>query len=645
MSYQSGYQNTGIKQREAKALKDKIKSLTLENKRLISQLTEAKQTVEELRSTHEDMTSIYAQCSFSYPMLYVYLKTTFKNVFAEKHGKRYDGLEDFAALISLYSEKLSYILQKALILPHYKTSKKYRLKALEEIGINESIFDGSSQNVANIVNLQSYPQERIRSILAIDACYVTPYVCVDKQCNIIGLVKQTPMTETEAQSLVDNENNFNKFLSNNKNNIIQAEFVFMVAPINPDLHAFPVCCIPSNSGAATNDIDTIILNLKQSLENSNIDIIGIGTDGDHQYNKYSRHLIEYIISDYKQLYSDTFVNFISSHEMLFHFSDPFHLTKRDRYHKLRNKTFNCSPIYKKEIRDTNNLKRAGIQEYILDDEKARKMEDDLAQKFFAPEILLNIYNNRDIPLLTCMLPSSLLLDSIHSKDLSKLERIEELLFGASIVYLYYFHQESILQNLSKKTSPTKKDFKTQICFDQQWCCEYISIAFSIAHVLLTDEKVNLGSLGSHLIEHLFGNIRRMSKGNDTHKQFMHSLQCYMVESELCKRCGIENNNTSRRHDSGAIVEDSNFDKEICFLTYLQAAKRLMNNFVQFPEGDLFVMIGVDKEKMTLDECRDILPRFLELRRSKISTKSIGKVSTGGLCNARKWKAADQIIKY
>lgn len=645
MSYQQGYNNTGTKDSQIANLENQVKTLTLQNNKLKSKLSKAQAECKHIKHRYLDIDEIYTMASVEYPILPIYLRQTFKNLYKEPNGKRYDGLYEFFALLSLYGEKQFHVLQHTLMFPHYCTAKKYRKQALADIGVDDSIFDGSIENLKQIISIQGISGQKLKASMMIDACYVTPYVSVEEDGTVVGLVNESHIDVEYAKRLVANEAAFQQFVHTRQKSIIHAEFVFMIGPINSPLKPFPVHCIPWNSGAATPEFQSIISDLKEKMEQLNFEIQGIGTDGDRQYLKYSMVVIDSIINGHDTLYSAPFVDYIQSCDPFFHFSDPYHLTKRDRYNKVRNGTINCSPIYNNATRATNVLTFLGVPEYLLDDEKARKMEDSLAQRLFSAETIQKIYDSGDIPLLICMLPSALLLDSLHNKGLSRQERIDELLFGASIVYLYYFEQENQFQKLTNKTTPTRKQYKSQIAFNQPWCAEYLSVTFSITYLLLTEECVNLGSCGSHPIEHLFGNIRRLSRGNDTHKQFIDSLKYYVSEGILCERCGVSNDSAIRRLDSGLIIEGGDVDPDTCFLNYLQPAMMLMNNFMQFNKVPILEKIGVGCKKMRLDECIDMLPLFTQKQHSKISTKMMGITSTGGLSNTRKWKAAEQINKY
>lgn len=645
MTYQSGHNNTGAKDRRIKELEQQLRSAQLQVHKLKSQLEEANEEIRTIKERYIDMEEIYKACEAESPILATYLRTIFQNLHREKNGRRYSELRNFVALLSFFGERAQYILHRALMLPHVSTAKKYRKQALLDFGIDELIFNGKPENIEKIVNLNSTSDTNVKAVLMIDACYVTPYVGVRKDGTTYGFVDDIPVPPDLIEKIIEDEEEFRYFLHEHQESIIRAEFVFMVASINTPQKPYPVYCLPANSGTATRDIHTIITRLVNNLEKFNIRVMGPGTDGDLQYVTYSSTLVQHIIKNYTDLYNGPFVDFCNSIDSLFHFSDPFHLVKRDRYRKIRKLFFNCSPTTTKYQHDCYDFEDIGVPRYVVDDEKARKMEDSLPQRLFSAKVIHSIFKKGDIPFLTCMLPSALLLDAIHNERLRRQERIDELLFGASIILLYYLCISKLPEHYEVSGLTHESHGQADVPFDTNWCYEYISATFSISYMLATEKVVNLGSCGTHPLEHLFGNIRRLSNGDDTDKTFKHALKCFLAESELCKSCGINPDHVARRSDSGVIVTDDPIESEIYFLKYLQAARRLMNNFVTFSDGMMFKDINMETEKMSLDECAKMLPQFSEIDKISISTKSTGIISTGGLGNIKKWVAGKQINKY
>lgn len=284
----------------------------------------------------------------------------------------------------------------------------------------------------------------------------------------------------------------------------------------------------------------------------------------------------------------------------------------------------------------------GISKYVLDNELSRKMEDSLPMKMFSMEIIKNIVKSNDIQLIISMLPSALLLHSIHTKELARAARIEELLFGASIVLLYQIYENDYLQRKDYLAKSERKTYKLSMPFTLDWCAEYISLTISIVYLLLEEDEVNLGACGTHYIEHLFGNIRRTSQGDDTLDRFVSSMEGVVTESALSAMCDIELPKVSSRHDSGALVTDPKIEEKYIMFQFITLAKALFNNFGELPTVEFLDEVCNEERVMTMEECVELIPQFFGKQPHQISTKKIGITSTGGLCNVRKWKANEQI---
>lgn len=57
-----------------------------------------------------------------------------------------------------------------------------------------------------------------------------------------------------AETFINDDNEFLEFIKLNYNSVIQAEFGMTFAPLNPEFKQFPIACIPSTSGKATQEL-------------------------------------------------------------------------------------------------------------------------------------------------------------------------------------------------------------------------------------------------------------------------------------------------------------------------------------------------------------------------------------------------------
>lgn len=641
MSFQTGCNNTGVLNRKLLDLEVQHKTLLAKYNKLSKTLKQQQSNATLINDKDTIIGSYLSKCDRVPQVLHAFLLDTYDNLRTDSTGKRYKNSHNFFALLSMYGEHVCTVLERALLMPSYRTTLTYRNNFLHTNGYSETIFDGCIGNIQKLIQLNKCPPDT-KAILMIDAVYVDPYVSVDENGTISGLINNEYAPVEDPKSLYKDPTLFEKFLKTNSGNIIEAVFVFRLSPINYTHKGFPIYCMPSNTGSAQKEIHPIILEFFRTLQNMDITLIGIGTDGDPQYIKYSRTLVEWIVNNLYYFCSRNFGDIIQNFESPLHFSDPFHLAKRDRYKKIHNRLFCASPIPNEYTIPIETLLKVGIPQYVLADERARKMEDDLPLKMFSSETIHKIVQANNIQLLTAMLPTALLLDTIHTENLTRITRIEQLLFGAAIVLNYYVIQNEYINNPKKLKRTERKQYKLYNCFSQQWCIEYISLTVCMASFIQTEKQIDLGAFGSHPLEHLFGNVRRVCRGEDTYQNFLASLISFQAESELASICGIELPQTSGKSDSGEKLNDDPIQLDIHFTQFLQQARRLMQNFHNIPNIPILDEICTDKSKMSLDECMILIPHFFEKNRKFISTKSQGITSTGGLTNLRRWTEKEQI---
>lgn len=101
------------------------------------------------------------------------------------------------------------------------------------------------------------------------------------------------------------------------------------------------------------------------------------------------------------------------------------------------------------------------------------MEDDFPKKLFNMQVIQKIMDSEDFHLLISMLPSTLLLESLHEEKLSLQATIDYLLLGASIVLVYYIMQKNVIEKEQKIYRKNSSGYKLKMCFTNEWCKQYI----------------------------------------------------------------------------------------------------------------------------------------------------------------------------
>lgn len=630
--------------KEIQNLRSKLTTLRRSYNRLQIKYNTLKSYLDRIEREHNVQEVIIdAIDQLSNPILSDFIRIIFENLTRNSNGQRYHHLEHFFTLISYMGEHYFNILTKALSFPTYRTVLRYRKSIESELNYTEDIFNGDIRNILRLMEngLPCYSGQKL--IMMVDAASVTPSIKVKRNGQVSGLIAPNNIDIEQAELLIQSESEFTSFLKDFENFIIRAEFVVMIATTSSLHKPFPICCISSNSGTCTLELKAIFESIIELLRNYGFNIYGLGTDGDNAYNSYSRQLVEAINTNFNEVYNMEILDIIDLMKPFCHFSDPFHLAKRDRYRKVSSDIFRLSPLSNVPYKSVRDLETIGIAKYILSNDKARKMEDSLPLKLFNNVVLRKIIDSNDICLFISMLPSTLLLESIHSKSLSRQQRFDALLFGASIVLLYVKTQEYAIQKNSTPYKENHRVYYKEVCFKKEWCYEYISTCLGIASLLVTEKNLHLGSCGSHFLEHYFGSIRRLSRGEDTHTKFLHTMKHVLLEHYLTTKLDIESIHEERRSDSGNIVTECTNVEQLPFSIYLSHAKVLLNSIIEFPEDLLIPELSSLREKIQINE---FLPYILQNEcdiSCSTSTNSTNMVLTGGFSNVRRWKADNQIF--
>lgn len=627
--------------RENSSLKRSLNDMTLKYNRLLSRFNDLQNKFNSLQQMHIYDPLKLQKIQQQYPILYDFIETCFENIDKPPSSRRYDKIQNFLTLISIHGKSVYNILHEALIIPTHRTVQKYRSSLLNQLNLDDQIFDGSVEHIQTLLEISDISRP-IKATLMIDACYVEPYVSIDEYGNITGLVNPVDISEDDVIAYIEDEEQFLKFLNSQSNNIIHAEFVFMICPINGEHPPIPIYCKPSTSGSATKEIHNDISRIIEILKDNGVIIIGTATDGDAQYNSYSYMAMNEILLCFDDFIKIDIAENIKQFNGPFHFSDPYHLVKRDRYRKIGTTKYHSMPVINSQTYTYDDYVNMKFPSYIVDSSSARKMDDGLARRFFDIEMLQNIDINKNLSLLISFLPSVLMLDSILMPKLTRNERIDMLLFGMSLVLIYYYCEIKAEGDAKYSQCITIREYKSNSPFTLNWCIEYMATCFGIVYALLTEDKVYLGAYGSHPLEHHFGNVRRICSGSQTHKDFINGMKMIIAERTLRDICKLDGIKTYTRKDSGILVEDPIETREIIFNNYFEMALGLINKCYTIPRS--VPTIGKYEPK-DIGDINDFLGKYLDCIVSQpkfISSKSKKITITTGKIIERRWKAAAQL---
>lgn len=510
------------------------------------------------------------------------------------NGTRYSVfLIPYILILSLFGKKLSLFLHIILGFPVWKTIVRWRQKYIENYKI---CLDGSIQSIENMIVTNMSDVDDKRVVLAIDAASVTARVSVSKNGEVKGLL--TTKWTAESDKILSSPQEFAAFVNQHEHEIIRYFFVVYVCPLCPTAKSFPLLLIPKCSGNANREIVENFFEIIEIVKKM-LTVVGIAFDGDSGWlhlakdaASKTKDLITKTILESQQLFSlDKYIVILDDHPLLI-FEDLLHLVKCFRY-RLCSGCSICPSLYSDENNFINreNFESVGIPKWILDDAKYLKMDDGLPLKLFTIENVEKCVMSGRIDLAYALIPCTLLITAVMNEEIDRFMRIEMLSIGYAIVFLYLSELEQYSKHKKERLQKTSKNGGKNVhltLMDKKFCSKYLSLCSSLVYVLSETDAVHLGSLGTHWLEHFFGQVRQVSRGNDTYERFEHCVYNAVLANMLEQEIGIQLISTKRSSSSGAVVEKTEnlADYNLSFAFYFAAKLHRTLSFGVYCE-DLF----------------------------------------------------------
>lgn len=152
------------------------------------------------------------------------------------------------------------------------------------------MFDGGIGFIVQIIKKFLPCNFEGKAVIMVDATSVAPKVKVYEDGTVEGIIGCDKVEKSEVIEFFEKEERFLEFIGSNADKIIQAEFGITFAPLSPEYKFFPIAWIPATSGKATVEMLTKIEIFNATLRRR-YDIVGLETDGDNTYHKYSSKFV------------------------------------------------------------------------------------------------------------------------------------------------------------------------------------------------------------------------------------------------------------------------------------------------------------------------------------------------------------------
>lgn len=449
-------------------------------------------------------------------------------------------------LWSLFVEHLGF--------PCWRTVQRWRSGIFSSKGLSRDALDGSTDNLRGLFLHyfgDNYQTRSLRVVLAVDAAGVSPNVVVHKNGRVDGFCDpDASLPIQEALHLRQSLDDLRRFITANKDNVLRDFFVVMACCLEGECGGLPILLYPKQNGAADPKFVATLVRVASNVRECGVDVVGLAFDGDAGYLKFVRSITSFFsVPDLtKTLWQQSMPQTLM-------FEDLLHLAKCVRYR------FVCGSIvcpYPHSPHGVSNQEFAniGIVPWVLDASEIRRMDDFLPLMMFNADNVLRASELGMHNVVLALLPMTLALSAVMDQELTRMERLDYLATAWALFWCYKEAYTKIPpQHRCQTAGKAKGTNKAMQIYDVNTLDKGLALFYSLSRVIADPRPVHLGALGTHWLEHLFGNIRRLCAKNDTPGNFERCLLIIMLRKLFLPKQKISIQK-KRLSDSGAILEKS-----------------------------------------------------------------------------------------
>jgi hypothetical protein len=568
-------------------------------------------------------------------------------------NQQYDGKYRDMYILFYFLGTYAYSLLHLFIdFPSLSTIKRYKALYNSSHDISIHLLDGSQESLHVLLELFFKDLTDTRCVIAVDAASVKPILSVRFDGKVDGLVEDMMLTQTQTESILNDENMFADLAQFYSSKLICYEYVYYLCPLSHDNRPFPIALYSANRGIQNNKSKTYLEIIAHDLQEMSVDVLGFAFDADPIYESYAIEFVNRILLNFEIFIYQTLPQFLADAQNCIFF-DPLHLLKRDRYRIIKDFPSTLSFTVSIPI-SVSNLQQLDIPLYLLDNSAARKMEDALPLKLFSFKTLRKAFEKEDSNLIIALLPSVSLKECIFNSKLSLEARIEFLNLGFAIVFVYYLNikwfrenqkrkEEAVIHVVESQRSNSTAEY--EFVWTASWCAEYLITVACIIFTLITQANLNLGSLGTHFLEHFFGKIRKKSQDNHSHKQFLKTIIDSISEAAICKEYNIQISNTGRASDSGCHIGDEPVPAIEDEIVYLRLGVEIFETLFALPVSPEVNLIKQTSSPIQLESIIELYESIPWTSDGQVTFRSTAKdkmTATGGISNYKRWITMKQL---
>lgn len=570
------------------------------------------------------------------------LNQNLKNIYSSQN--RYPNeLKNFYLYYATFGEDIYNHFVENFGFPSFRTVQRYKSNILLESQISSSLLDGSEEHINKILTIcwDFDPLLDKRCVIAVDAASVTASISICKNGQANGLTYEYTIEDGMEEALSQGLDAFIEFVNVNKDDLCKYYFICYINPLSPKRKPFPVLISKASHGQVTeeimNNIDMMIIKF-MDLYSDIITIIGMAFDGDPGWLQRLKYVLDFIpthITDLQQI-DFPLAKLLENFTGLLPFEDSLHLLKCARYRIVKHQTFYPWPSDQELSINAENLKIIGIPDYVLDSSQSKKMEDIYPLMMFNFKILGNIA--RLMPqLFPIFAPLTLFEESIFNNNLTREKRLAYLSHAFCLMWFYRFEVEQ---------SKVKKKY---CIFDKAFIDKFQSLCITLSTVISCPQPVHLGALGTHWLEHYFGKIRRLCKGNDSAQKIEEAITFTLLQKYLMNKKNSDYKSSPRKKrisDSGCILPEENEIMEpptlmeSMIISHLILAKAKIN--VRSNLNDLFINTQIEEINDSLDEYPE---SFIDHLFHSTSTLRMKMQGGGGFTSRSRMLSGNELLLF
>lgn len=343
----------------------------------------------------------------------------------------------------------------------------------------------------------------------------------------------------------------------NKSNL----FVFNIQPFKGNIKSKIVHISLKEKGKTDESIKQLIHEIVEEGLKQGFHIVFVATDGETGTNDIHMNFGRFIDS----LETDDFdeiLKQISNYPNLIPVSDWLHLLKdlRTRFSNYTISMFPGSTIF--NFRDLNSILK--LDDLVFSAEGPSSMRDDLALHLFNSQNLSILAENGEFCAFSCLLPFTLVTISIQSTNLTSKARYLLIKIAYNILIELNDDSYGLRSRKGKKSPNTSVKFAENMAY-RRVMNSIISLGYALMNF---EENISLSRIFTHLVEYIFGYMRRLSYNKDESHVAVSALAKQQISQEIMRKYGLDSVYIRGRIDAAEDnINDltSNWKLELCEL--------------------------------------------------------------------------------